>query len=215
MGMFLRRGIMPRIYDKAEGSIIKLPESGTLVEFYIAKHNYEAALNGAGQTLVVRKDCYDNRARNSKNNNNWATNSILTWLNNSYFGTLGADVQPFVGPTSYYYTDKNSTNSPVSTMQSKIFFLSLTELGLEDPDEASYANVEGTTLPIAQILRIAHLNGAANTQWTRTSYKLNVNTSYSISRAGTVEKGNTTGSNGSRPCFTLPGDMILTDDMLT
>lgn len=45
--------------SKAEGSIIKLKENGVLVEFYIAKQNYESGLNGAGRVLVVRKDCYD------------------------------------------------------------------------------------------------------------------------------------------------------------
>ena len=44
-----------------EGSIIKINENGSPVEFYIAKHNYESALNGLGRTLVVRKDCYSTR----------------------------------------------------------------------------------------------------------------------------------------------------------
>lgn len=41
-----------------EGSIIKLNEDDAPVEFYIAEHNYESDLNGAGRTLLVRKDCY-------------------------------------------------------------------------------------------------------------------------------------------------------------
>lgn len=48
-----------QISDYAEGSIIKINENGTPVEFYIAKHNYEHTLNGTGRTLVVRKDVYD------------------------------------------------------------------------------------------------------------------------------------------------------------
>ena len=47
--------------DYEEGDIIKLNEGGSPVEFYVAKHDYESSLNGAGRTLVVRKDCYDNR----------------------------------------------------------------------------------------------------------------------------------------------------------
>ena len=39
--------------------------------FYLAKHDYESGLNGAGRTLFVRKDCYDERKWNS-NNAKWA-----------------------------------------------------------------------------------------------------------------------------------------------
>ena len=38
--------------NKSTGSIIKLKENGTLVDFYVAKHDYESSLNGAGRTLV-------------------------------------------------------------------------------------------------------------------------------------------------------------------
>ena len=55
--------------NKAVGSIIQLKENGKLVSFYVAKHNYENSLNGMGRTLVVRKDCYDNRQWHSSNVN--------------------------------------------------------------------------------------------------------------------------------------------------
>lgn len=32
--------------NKSTGSIIKLKENGTLVDFYVAKHDYESGLNG-------------------------------------------------------------------------------------------------------------------------------------------------------------------------
>ena len=37
--------------NKATGSIIKLKENGTLVDFYVACHNYEQSLNGACKRL--------------------------------------------------------------------------------------------------------------------------------------------------------------------
>ena len=49
----------------SEGDIIQLNEGGVPVDFYVAKHDYESGLNGAGRTLVVRKDVYDNRAWDS------------------------------------------------------------------------------------------------------------------------------------------------------
>ena len=41
--------------DYAEGDLIKLNEGGSPVDFYVAKHDYESSLNGAGRTLVDRK----------------------------------------------------------------------------------------------------------------------------------------------------------------
>lgn len=38
------------------GSVVKLKEDGVLVDFYVAKHDYESGLNGVGRTLLVRKD---------------------------------------------------------------------------------------------------------------------------------------------------------------
>ena len=79
--------------NKAVGSIIQLKENGSLVSFYVAKHNYENSLNGMGRTLVVRKDCYDTRAWHSSNVNAYASSSIDSWLNSTYKNLLDADIR--------------------------------------------------------------------------------------------------------------------------
>ena len=53
--------------DLPEGSLAAIDESGSPVLFYLAKHDYESGLNGAGRTMFVRKDCYDERKWNSNN----------------------------------------------------------------------------------------------------------------------------------------------------
>lgn len=212
MGMFLRRGPAPhrtRLYDKAEGSIIKIAESGTPVAFYIAKHNYEAGLNGDGRTLMVRKDCYDLRAFSSSNNA-YANSSLDSWLCNTYLKLLDADIQSAIGTTKFYYTHGNG-NYTVTTLQRAVFQLSITELG----ESASYAKTEGSALPIASTLQIAYRNGSAVAQWTRTP-----RTNYSdyacyLHAGGNVGYDYCGRSYGSRPSFTLPSDFIITDDMLT
>lgn len=212
MGMFLRRGPAPhrtRLYDKAEGSIIKIAESGTPVAFYIAKHNYEAGLNGDGRTLMVRKDCYDLRAFSSSNNA-YANSSLDSWLCNTYLKLLDADIQSAIGTTKFYYTHCNG-NYTVTTLQRAVFQLSITELG----ESASYAKTEGSALPIASTLQIAYRNGSAVAQWTRTP-----RTNYSdyacyLHAGGNVGYDYCGRSYGSRPSFTLPSDFIITDDMLT
>ena len=64
----------------ALGDILMLNENGSPVPFYVCKHDYESGLNGAGRTLLVRKDCYDKRIFDSSSKI-FAGSSIDTWLN--------------------------------------------------------------------------------------------------------------------------------------
>jgi hypothetical protein len=86
-----------------------------------------------------------------------------------------------------------------------VFALSITELG----KTASYANTEGSALPIANILHIAYKDGVKTTQWTRTPYKNDTKSACCLGSDGSV--GYNTGStqHGSRPCFTLPSNALF------
>ena len=195
-----------KLANKAVGSIIKLKESGKLVEFYVAKHDYENGLNGNGRTLIVRKDCYDMRAF-SNSNNAYANSSLDSWLCNTYLKLLDADIQAAIGTTKFYYTPGNG-NTTVTTLQRAVFQLSLTELG----KSASYAKTEGSALPIASTLQIAYRNGSACVQWTRTP---NAGSIYGVCYLGTngsVSDSYYYNSNGSRPAFTLPSTLSVSDD---
>ena len=195
-----------KLANKAVGSIIKLKESGTLVEFYVAKHDYENGLNGNGRTLIVRKDCYDMRAFSSSNNA-YANSSLDSWLCNTYLKLLDADIQAAIGTTKFYYTPGNG-NTTVTTLQRAVFQLSLTELG----KTAGYANTEGSALPIASTLQIAYRNGSAVVQWTRTPYTGNTYSVCYLSTNGNVYDGHYSSSVGSRPAFTLPSTLYVSDD---
>ena len=144
-----------------EGQIVKIAESGTPVEFYLAKHDYESSLNGAGRTLVVRKDCYDQRQWHTSNVNAYASSAIDSWLNSTYKNLLDADIRSLIGTTKIRYTPGNG-NWNVSTLERSVFLLSLTELG----ESHTYANTEGSALPIASTLKIAYQNGSPTYQWT-------------------------------------------------
>ena len=185
------------------GAILYLNESGSPVPFYIAKHDYESGLNGAGRTLVVRKDCYDMRAFNSSDNA-YAGSSLDSWLCNTYLKLLDADIQAAIGTTKFYYTPGNG-NTTVTTLQRAVFQLSLTELGKTE----SYANTEGSALPIASTLQIAYRNGSACVQWTRSPYAGNTGSVCYVDTNGHVDYGSCYSPRGSRPSFTLPGTLGL------
>lgn len=196
-----------KLGNKATGSIIKIKENGTLVDFYVAKHDYESGLNGTGRTLVVRKDCFDTRQWHTSNVNAYASSAIDAWLNGTYKAMLDADIRGVLGTTKFYYTPGNGTTS-VTTLQRAVFLLSVTELG----KTASYANTEGSALPIASTLQIAYKDGSAVVQWTRSP-----NTSYtyhacSLGTNGSVSYNGCSDTGGSRPAFTLPSNLSVSDD---
>lgn len=193
--------------NKSVGSIVKLKENGVLVDFYVAKHDYENGLNGSGRTLVVRKDCYDTRQWHTSNVNAYATSAIDTWLNSTYKNLLDADIRGVIGTTKIKYTPGNG-NTAVGTLERAIFLLSVTELGRS----ASYANTEGTALSIASSLQIAYLNGAARVQWTRSPGTSNTSNAYCLNTSGSVYYFSCNYTYGSRPAFTLPSTLSVSDD---
>ena len=193
--------------NKSTGSIIKLKENGTLVDFYVAKHDYESGLNGAGRTLVVRKDTYDDRVWDNGNVNAYASSDLDSWFNSTYKNMLDADIRSLIGTTKIRYTPGNGNNT-VGTLERAIFALSLTELG----QSHTYANTEGSALPIASTLRIAYRNGSPTTQWTRSP---NTNDTYSawwLYSSGNINYYGCRSSYGSRPAFTLPSSLYVSDD---
>lgn len=193
--------------NKSVGSIVKLKENGVLVDFYVAKHDYENGLNGSGRTLVVRKDCYDTRQWHTSNVNAYATSAIDTWLNSTYKNLLDADIRGVIGTTKIKYTPGNG-NTTVGTLERAIFLLSVTELGRS----ASYANTEGTALSIASSLQIAYLNGSAVVQWTRSPYTSGTSNACYLDTGGYVYNGSCGSASGSRPAFTLPSTLSVSDD---
>lgn len=178
------------------GAILYLNESGSPVPFYIAKHDYESGLNGAGRTLVVRRDCYDKRAFN-QSNNTYSGSQMDTWLTGTYLNLLSSDVKKAVSTTKFKIA--NGTNSSISTLERSVFILSCVELG-----RGSGFN-DGEALQIAEKMQIAKMNGTAVGQWTRTPGSNSTVFEAYLSTAGfvSIERPFVV-DYGSRPAFTLP-----------
>lgn len=173
----------------ALGDILMLNENGSPVPFYVCKHDYESGLNGAGRTLLVRKDCYDMRIFGYSNT--YSGGSLDKWTSETYVALLDAGVRTEMEKTTFYSNE--------TTIQRAAFQLSATEYGFSS---GIYA-VEGTALPIASTLRIAYRNGSAATQWTRTGrgagYVCIIGWDGSLNVNGNYQE-----HYGSRPAFTLP-----------
>lgn len=199
--------------DIAEGGIVKINESRNPVEFYVAKHDYESGLNGAGRTLLVRKDCYDKRVWHSTETSyypQYATSSIDSWLNGTYRAVLDEEVRSAIRTTTFYYTPGNQ-NTAVSTLSRAVFLLSLAEHSAHD---STNCNDEGSALPIASSLRTAYLNGSSVLQWTRTPRITSNNGVMCITGTGVWKESATSSNYGSRPCFTLPATVFFDKNTL-
>ena len=203
-----------KLGDIAVGQLVKINENGSPVEFYVAKHEYESALNGTGRTLLVRKDCYDSRQWHSSKLNNYATSDIDNWLNGTYKNLLDAKVRTAIGTTKFYYTPGNGDYN-VTTLSRGIFLLSIKELGFSD---STYGTVEGSTLPIASVLQVPNINLSYKSQWTRTPCQYN--SPYNVylinNSSGTwgIVWYSATDNEGSRPCFTLPSSTFFDSETL-
>ena len=177
------------------GAILYLNESGSPVPFYIAKHDYESALNGAGRTLVVRRDCYDKRGFN-QSNNKYSGSQMDTWLTGTYLNLLSSDVKKAVSTTKFKIA--NGTNASISTLERSVFILSCVELG------RGTGYNDGEALPIAEKMQIAKINGTAVGQWTRTPGNNSTVFEVYLSEAGFSGLERPFVYYGSRPAFTLP-----------
>lgn len=197
----------------AEGTIIKINENGSPVEFYLAKHNYEPDLNGQGRELVVRKDCYDNQVwdNGNDNDNEYSTSDLDAWLNAAYFNSLSGYVKEQLATTKFYYTPSGKARAVA--LDRGVFTPSITEL---DVDAKAHNATEGSPLPIATALQIACYSGAAVNQFTRSPYKGTTQTILGVLSDGTFWSSDvflTVGFAYARPCFTLPSTALVDQDL--
>lgn len=184
------------------GAILYLNESGSPVPFYIAKHDYESGLNGAGRTLLVRKDCYDSRIY-ANWGNGFKESAINTWLNDAWIKLLDKDIQTAAGRTKFTYLSNNLGSK--GTLEQAVFLLSRTEIG-------AGSSGDGTALDsvVRKKIAVAHINGTAVNYWTRTRDTSEENNVYIITSSGTYSSTICYNQRGSRPAFTLPATIAVT-----
>ena len=137
----------------ALGDILMLNENGSPVPFYVCKHDYESGLNGAGRTLLVRKDCYVHMAFSEWSTSNlFPSSSVSDFLAGTWFGLLDSDIQDAAGQTKIYcYIDEYQTKREITK---NAFILSVGELKSGGGD--------GTPLDqaVRSLLAVAKLNGS-------------------------------------------------------
>lgn len=197
----------------AEGSVLKLNEDGSPVEFFVAKHNYEPSFNENGRTLLVRKKLAGKSKIVLGSGNAYADGSMDDWLNNEYKLRFDAAVQTAMDATFFYYTTKGGTNGSLGLLKRAVFLPSAVEVGATVEERI---NPEGEVLPIKALLREPALyNEAATAWWTRSPQANDSSAAWCVYKDGTkLQALDADNSNGARPCFTLPDTAIFNKETL-
>lgn len=198
-----------------EGTLVKINESGSPVEFYVAKHNYESSLNGSGRTLVVRKDCHSERPYNNSTGCAFPNSAVYTWLNNTYITYLDTFVRSAIGTTKFMYAD-DYVRYTYATGECAVFLLGVAEIDPTNNPSNMENYSDGALLPIADALKIAYLDGQPAGQWTRAWAHSNGMSIIGITASGIRGSVNIyynpSTKLGVRPIFTLPSEMIVDSD---
>ena len=220
-----------------EGTILKINENGTPVEYYLCKHNYESELNGTGRELLLRKIASDAKAMSSEYTSpSFFGYNVYQWLNGTYYDPDSG----FGNPTgSECFLDRydakvNALITPIKikfhhlvnygTRTFRAFILSMVEYGLSYSYSLMDAiETDGSTLPVADIIQYCNVpNTSYNGTWTRTYFDQREDTGIIIlSNTNRTHHSKQDNVNWIRPAITLPSNafvdsstMLITGDTI-
>lgn len=190
--------------DFPHGSLVKLKENGTPVEFYVAKHDYEESLNGVGRTLLVRKDCFDQRVYSAAESGwPYQQSDLRSFYQQTYPALLEGKIREKISTTRFKVQDSNESDVTV-VIEDPVFQLSVDELVLYSGNSSK----EGSVLPIADILF------GDFSQWTRTPQKnaLVIQNIFTLNGKTVEPRGPDSWGIFSRPALTLPAEILVDEE---
>lgn len=231
MGKVIMSGIVPTLkapstgilaQDIAVGSVVKLMEGGTAVEYLVVNQGipsnsnlYDASCDG---TWLLRKDIHNiTRGWDIADVNKYEISTINTWLNGGYFSSLGTVEQATIKQVKIPYRKDGgsggSDQSGVNGLLCKIFLLGGYEVGFTTSDRR-YLPVDGAKLSYfesgfgtsASNKRIANLNGLATAWWFRSPYRNDTNSAWLATDTGGCNSIIVSIENGIRPALVIPGN---------
>lgn len=232
MGRVIMSGIVPTLKapvtgvlasSLAVGSTVKLMEGGTAVEYLVVNQGkpsgsslYDDSCDG---TWLLRKDIHSNRQWAYSNDNVYTRSAINTWLNGTFFNTLGSAEQATVKQVKIpYCTGGGDTtiNSGANGLSVKAFLLGVYEVGWTTSDYSLF-NVDGAKLEYfisgtgtaADNKRTAKLNGRDQQWMTRTPVGDGNGAEFVVTSSGRYDTGLSKTSDGVRPALVLPSNALF------
>ena len=228
MGRVIMSGIVPLLkapvtgilaQDIAVGSTVKLMEGGAAVEYLVVNQGipsnsnlYDASCDG---TWLLRKNIYSKRPWNSVRMSEYAKSDINTWLNGTFFNSLGSVEQASIKQVKIPYSVDYHGNiaSGANGLPVKVFLLSGYELGWSN---VTYMPIDGAKLDYfvdgtsdeAKEKRKAYLNGVQESWWMRT-IQTQMSGDIWFTYDGNNGYGYSTETVGIRPALLLPSNALF------
>lgn len=198
------------------GSVVKLNENGTAVEFVVACHDYQSELNGTGRTLLVRKAVLSDQEAwshyvDSTTDLEWDKCVLKEWLNETYLNRLDSDIRGHITETSYpsgYFTDRGKGKSRIFVLSEAEYTGKLNSSAL-NALTTNHAGYEWTR----DVADSQKEDGDDMEHWWYTRVRIVYRPesgNFTASTCGFPYAGyqNTA---WTRPCFTISGEMRVTE----
>jgi hypothetical protein len=193
-----------KVGSLTDGSLFGLYENGVLVPYIKVQNAFRTGpgYNEYTNALVVRLDCVARMSLyESAQAPIYAGSAIDSWLENEFYNTLDAATQG-VMPT--VYVQYTNTSGGLNTILRKVFILSLTEYGYDEP--AGFGDAGSNMLYFSNGgagRRISTYNGSPVKHYTRTVGR-STGLASVLNESGNTEVVSETTVAGVRPAFLLP-----------
>ena len=156
--------------DYAQGDTVYINENGSPVAFYVAKHDYESGLNGAGRTALLRSSTIGIYPINSSGVNEYAGGEVDAFLNGDYLARFSPAARSLIGKTSFKYTTSENAsagNNTTTVLERAVFLPALNEVREGSLMSPPVNNNEGTYMGLPSTITNALLSSIPNAAWTR------------------------------------------------
>lgn len=165
--------------DIAVGSTVKVMENGSAIEYLVVNKGvpsnsslYDSSCDGV---WLLRKGLYEQRILDSSYESLYSTCSLNKYLNGTFLSLLDKNAQRAIKEVKVPYYNGLNVSSSTSGLSTKIFLLSMKEVGgvVNDAyaEGAKLAYFEAGDVSSAKTLRIALFNGTAKHWWIRTFFE--------------------------------------------
>ena len=209
--------------NKAVGSIVKLKENGTLVDYLVVHQGrpssiYDASCDGV---WLLRKDIAENRVWAANNVNKLESSDIQTYLNGTWINRYDAAIRAAIKQVKIPYRKNGgsggTTQNGANGLSCKIFLLSGPEVNyvhtyIDTGEGAVLAYFKNCVTNNADPKRVAYLNGSATHWWLRSPYTSGTNYVWIVHSDGNCGAPSANGTYGVRPALILPSSLLVSDD---
>ena len=205
--------------DLAVGSIVKLNENGTAVEYMVVHQGlpssmYDASCNG---TWLLRKDCYSRSAWHSSDSNSYIGSTIHSYLNNTFLNVFDEELKSIIKKVEVPYYYKGS----IMSVSCSAFLLSGYEIGFNQSVSPVFP-IDGAILSYfvsgdtssARNKRICKYNGSTIAWWTRSADTSNSGRAWGVTILGGSSVDQCSNPLGIRPALILPSNALFDKNTL-